>query len=225
MIKKQHPWLDKYPVNNDSTGLIIGTHPPMPYRGCMPFYYGNMNEFWRLLELVYTSDDFFDKNGKPELESIKKWLEKYNLSITDIVKYTNNNFSVDSDMEIAKGIEQLNDNLYNWIKDSNVNTIYFTSFGTGKSAYGLFRRWYKIYFKEILDSGNEIINSKEEYLIINIFDRNIKLVMLYSPSPAARRGIPRSNPYKNWLTNNQNIEKPIDEFRIYWYGKHLPKNK
>lgn len=224
-MKINHPWLEQYPVSKDSTGLIIGTHPPMPYRGCMPFYYGNMNEFWRLLELVYTSDKFFDNDGKPELEFIKKWLKKYNIGITDMVKYTTNSFSVDNDMEIGRGIEQLNKNLYDWIKDSSINTIYFTSFGTGKSAYGLFRRWYKFYFKETLATGNYIINSETEYKTINIFNRDIKLVMLYSPSPAARRGIPRSTPYLNWLNVNPNIKKPIDEFRVYWYSKHLTKSK
>lgn len=224
-MKKNHPWLDQYPVSKDSTGLVIGTHPPMPYRGCMFFYYGNMNEFWRLLELVYIADKFFDNAGKPELEFIKKWVKKYNLGITDMVKYTTNDFNIDSDMEIAAGIEQLNEYLYDWIKDSSINTIYFTSFGTGKSAYGLFRRWYKFYFKETLPTGNCIINSETECTIINIFNRDIKLVMLYSPSPAARRGIPRSTPYKNWLKVNLNVKKSIDEFRVYWYSKHLPKSK
>ena len=35
---KKHPWLVKYPIQNNSTKLIIGTHPPKPYRGCMQYF-------------------------------------------------------------------------------------------------------------------------------------------------------------------------------------------
>ncbi len=224
-MKINHPWLNIYQINKNSTGLIIGTHPPMPYRGCMPFFYGNMNEFWKFLERVYPFDKLFDDDGKPEILFIKKWMEKYDLSITDMVKFTTNTFSIDEDMEIEKGIGQLNDNLFNSIKVSNITTIYFTSFGNGKSSYGLFRRWYKHHFKESLDSGNSIINSDEQYKLINIFNRNIKLIMLYSPSPAARRGIPRSKPYLKWLEKNSKTKNSIDDFRVFWYKKHLPVAK
>jgi hypothetical protein len=221
-MKIDHPWLNNYPIDINSKGLIIGTHPPMPYRGCMPFFYGNMNEFWKLLEKVYPCDNFFDDEGKPEILFIKKWIQKYDLSITDMVKFTTNSFSVDEDMEIERGVGQLNDDLFNSIKESNITTIYFTSFGNGKSAYGLFRRWYKNHFKKTLDSGNNIINSEAQFILINIFNRNIKLVMLYSPSPAARRGIPRSKPYIKWLDKDPKTKNSIDEFRVFWYKKSLP---
>lgn len=45
--------------------------------------------------------------------------------------------------------------------------------------------------------------------------------MLYSPSPAARRGIPRSQPYIKWLKENKDVKNPIDVFRVYWYRKYL----
>lgn len=85
---------------------------------------------------------FFDKDGKTKLVFIKIWLEKYNMGITDMI-YTANNFWVVNDMEIITGIEHLKGNIYDWIKDDIVNTIYFRNVGTGKSAYGLLRRWNK----------------------------------------------------------------------------------
>lgn len=110
---------------------------------------------------------FFDKDGKTKLVFIKIWLEKYNMGITDMI-YTANNFWVVNDMEIITGIEHLKGNIYDWIKDDIVNTIYFRNVGTGKSAYGLLRRWNKFQFKGKLEYGNYIINSKEQYKTINI---------------------------------------------------------
>jgi G:T/U-mismatch repair DNA glycosylase len=70
----KHPWLEKYPIKKDSKYLILGTHPPMPYCGRLPFYYGNMNEFWKLLDRVYPDNDLY-LNGFTELENVLKFLE------------------------------------------------------------------------------------------------------------------------------------------------------
>jgi hypothetical protein len=85
---EKHPWLEKYPIKCNSTKLIIGTHPPMPYRGCMPFYYGNSFEFWRFMEQVYLNDVFFDLEMKPDLNLILKWLERHKMSITDMIQFS-----------------------------------------------------------------------------------------------------------------------------------------
>lgn len=106
----KHPWMEKYPIKKNSTKLIIGTHPPMPYRGCMPFFYGNSYEFWRFMELVYQNFRFFDNEQKPNLDLILKCLENNNFSITDMIQHTkvDNNFSVDSDIIIDNYKSQLN---------------------------------------------------------------------------------------------------------------------
>jgi G:T/U-mismatch repair DNA glycosylase len=219
---QKHPWLEKYPIKCNSTKLIIGTHPPMPHRGCMPFYYGNSFEFWRFMEQVYLNDVFFDFEMKPDLNLILKWLERHKMSITDMIEYTfeESSFSIDSDITLNDYKAQLNQHLFNWLKDSKVNKIYFTSFSEGKSAYDLFRKWVQLHFNMRLPKGRDIINNNNSY-ILSIFERDIKLIMLYSPSPTARRGIPNSIPYKLWLKNNPKIKNPIDEFRVYWYKKYL----
>ncbi len=219
-----HPWLEAYPVNPSDKGVIIGTHPPMPYRGCLQFYYGNMYEFWRFLEQVYPNDSFFDKDQKPDLQKILKWLRKYELRITDMLFLThkNNHFSVDSDIIIDDKKKQLNPFLNDWLKKSKVDTLYFTSFSNGKSAFGLFKNWYKIHYKKTLPNGLDILKNGNAYTI-ELFNRKVKLVMLYSPSPAARRGIPRSKPYQDWLMKTP--KGNIDLFRVWWYKKYLPKSK
>jgi G:T/U-mismatch repair DNA glycosylase len=220
----EHPWLKGYPILPEHKYLIIGTHPPMPYSGCMPFYYGNMNEFWRLLEEAYNEELFFNYNGTPALGKILTWLESKKLAITDMVNYTlkDNKFSTDQKMIFENYSCQLNQHLKNWLEEGNIETIFFTSFSEGKSAYGLFKKWVKMNFSIRMKSGKEIIdNGNEEYIVIN--GKRIRTVMLYSPSPAARRGIPRSQPYIQWLEKNKNLENPIDLFRVDWYRKFIMK--
>ena len=218
----EHPWLKNYPILPEHKHLIIGTHPPKPYSGCMPYYYGNMNEFWRLLEETYKETLFFNSNGTPNLDRILSWLEAKNITITDMVQFTlkDNKFSTDQEMIIEKGTNQFNQFLIGWLENSNIETIFFTSFSEGKSAYALFTRWYKSNFGIGLKSGKEIIDKgNEEYIEIN--GKKIRLIMLYSPSPAARRGIPRSKPYLKWLERNKEQKNSIDLFRIDWYRKFL----
>jgi len=223
-----HPWLEKYPFTEKQKGAIIGTHPPMPYDGVMPFYYGNMNEFWRLLQEVYPNDVFFDENKQPKLESILTWLNKYHLGITDMVikTYKNNCFSTDSQMIIDDPSVQLNPFLHEWLKqNTEIETLYFTSFSEGKSAYQLFKRWCRcVHLQIILPKGRDILLNGNNH-IVKLFDRDIKLVMLYSPSPAARRGIPNSVPYIEWKRKPENEKRTIDDFRVWWYKKYLPKFK
>jgi G:T/U-mismatch repair DNA glycosylase len=217
----EHPWLKDYPIKPNHKHLIIGTHPPMPYNGLMAFYYGNMNEFWRLLELTYEQELFFSQQGVPELMRIQKWLDEKQVAITDMVQYTCNAFSTDQEMKIQSD-DQLNQNLQKWLENSTIDNIFFTSFSNGNSAYGLFRRWYRKTYRIRLPQGIEVINQgNSETITIN--GRKIRLWMLYSPSPAARRGIPRSLPYIKWLALNPYIVSPIDAFRVFWYRRYFKK--
>lgn len=145
-----HPWLEKYPIKKDSKYLIIGTHPPMPYCGKLEFYYGNMGEFWRLLNQVYPNHNLFN-NSCPLLENIIQWMDKYEIWITDIVyKTVVENFSTDKQMGKIL-TEYLNPCLKNWLQDYNtIEKIYFTSFAGKNNAYSLFRKWYKINYGKIL---------------------------------------------------------------------------
>jgi hypothetical protein len=212
-----HPWLEKYQIKEDSKYLIIGTHPPMPYCGKLEFYYGNMSEFWRFLNLVYIGHKLYN-NGCPKIEDIIEFLEKSKLSITDIVYETRvERFSTDNEMGKIN-IDDLNPFLFDWLNKSSIEVIYFTSFGGTNSAKNLFKKWYKINFKE--ESKKYIItsNNKNE---IELWERKIKLIDLFSPSPTARRSSPRIKEFKEWrLGKNENND--FDSFRVYWYKKYLP---
>jgi hypothetical protein len=212
-----HPWLELYPIDKYSKRLIIGTHPPMPYKGELKFFYGNMFEFWRLLSYVYKHDNLFT-NDKPDLIKIKAFLKKYKFSITDIVYKTNGNkFSTDQEMQVI----ELNTFLLKWLKSSNIKEIYFTSFSGKNGALPLFKNWLKSNF------GNKVkvdpIEKWDHYTTtIIIENRTYKLIRLYSPSPTARKGIARSKAFKNYLEINPNSN--ADSFRIDLYKKLLPKS-
>jgi hypothetical protein len=115
---------------------------------------------------------------------------------------------------------QLNQCLKEWLEKSNIETIFFTSFSVGNSAFGLFKKWYKIHYNITLPNGRTIIEKgNSEFIDLN--NRKIRIIMLYSPSPSARRGIPNSQPYKRWVKENDNNENLIDTFRKEWYRQYF----
>jgi hypothetical protein len=213
-----HPWLEKYPIKKGDKYLIIGTHPPMPYCGKLEFYYGNMSEFWRFLDMVYPGYKLYE-NGCPKIEDILKFLKKSNFAITDIVYKTHvTKFSTDKDMKKI-GIEDLNQHLFKWLKDSSIETIYFTSFGGANSAKNLFKKWYKSHFK----NESKIYKiTKNHFNQIKLWDRKIKLIDLFSPSPTAKRSAHEIKEFKEWRLNKSS-NNDYDTFRVYWYKKYLPK--
>lgn len=213
-MAKIHPWVDKFPVKLDLKYLIIGTHPPMPYGGKLDFYYGNMNEFWRFLDAVYPENNLY-QNGCPLMEDIQSFLARIKMSITDIVYRTKvDKFSTDNQMGTIIP-DDLNPYLKDWLKNSKVEKIYFTSFGGKNSAKQLFKKWYKKEFQKVckLDKNHE--NKLE------IFGRNIQFIDLFSPSPSANRSSKRIKEFQNYLIDHPNTK--FDDFRIDWYKQKLPK--
>jgi G:T/U-mismatch repair DNA glycosylase len=214
-MKTIHPWLEKYPIKKDTKYLIIGTHPPMPYCGKLKFYYGNRSEFWRFLDKVYPSNRLYH-NDSPSEKDITNFIDKYNIAITDMVHITNvPKFSTDAKMgKIYQ--KDLNPFLYKWLKESKIQTIYFTSFGGSNSAKNLFKKWYKSVYEKVCKLSSLHENT------IEINGNSIKVIDLFSPSPSGRRGLPNSKEFIEWSTKN-NRKNDFDGFRLYWYKKHLPK--
>lgn len=215
----RHPWLKKYTVSKNVKHLIIGTHPPMPYCGKLDFYYGNMSEFWRFLDSVYPKNNLYSTEECPKLKNIQDFLAKTGIAITDMVEQTDGTpFSTDNKMIWTK----LNTGLKDILIDSQIETIYFTSFGGKNSALNLFKKWLKA---EINTFGK--INLPDNKLwrktgySINLSSKLIEMQLLFSPSPMARIGANRIKEFQNWLKRNQG--KSYDDFRIYWYKEKLPK--
>ena len=215
----KHPWLDRYPISKNAKYLILGTHPPMPYCGRLEFYYGNMSEFWRFLDKVYPKNNLYN-NGCPKQDDVLQFLNDNDISITDMVYLTSvKKFSVDNDM--GKIVyDDLNPYLFQWLKESSVKTIYFTSFGGTNSAKNLFKKWYKFNFKQ---ESKKYKITATHFNEIELWGRKIKLIDLFSPSPTAKRSSPRIKEYQEWKP--QNNPNDYDSFRVWWYKINLPKLK
>ena len=111
---KKHPWLNKHPINKDSKYLIIGTHPPMPYCEKLDYFYGNMSEFWRLLDKVFPNNNLYN-SGYPKKEDILNFIDANSISITDLVYKTDEiQFSTDNGMG-KLSFEHLNPYLKEWL--------------------------------------------------------------------------------------------------------------
>lgn len=212
-----HPWLIEHPISEDSKYLIIGTHPPMPYCGKLEYFYGNMSEFWRFLDVVYPNNKLYS-NSCPKVEDITGFLDKSKMSITDMVYKTSiEKFSTDEGMGKIS-TDHLNPYLFDWLCVNKIEIIYFTSFNGLNPAKNLFKKWYKFKF-ELESKKNKI--TKNHINEIELYGRKIKLIDLFSPSPTARRSSPRIKEYQEWKINNN--PNDFDSFRIHWYKTYLPK--
>jgi len=216
-----HPWLHKYPIAKTSEFLFIGTHPPMPYTVPLKYYYGNVGEFWRILDRIYPGEGLFTGNTA-DLEAIASWENKYRVAITDIVEATNGlPFNTDKAMVVTR----LNLNLLNQLEHSQLHTIYFTSFSGKNNALSLFRRLLK-------ENGHEharIPAIKEWHakgLSIQLGEKEYTLHALYSPSPSANRAASRIQAYQDWKQQQKECTpNSYFDFRVWWYAQRLPARK
>src|SRR5690606_29980403 len=135
------------------------------------------------------------------LDQITETLENYNVAITDIIRQCDReNENVTSDSELYNIIhngQQIQDGLTN----SQIDTIYFTSRFGANNAARLFVDTFNInyHFDEL---------SSEFTIPQNYFGRQIRCVVLYSPSNNANRGIARAAPYLNNIEHYQQFDHP-----------------
>lgn len=211
----EHPWINKFPINKETKYLILGTHPPMPYSGRLEYYYGNMGEFWRFLDKVYPGNKLYN-NAFPKLSDITNFLEKHKIAITDLVEETDGTpFSTDDNMKWTK----LNSRLMDLLESGSIEVIYFTSFGGNNSSLNLFKKLLKINCKNIVIPNSKIW--RDAGLDVCIDNKKIKLEVLFSPSPTARRSASRVAEFIDWKKSNP--LGSFDDFRIHWYRSKLPK--
>ena len=168
--------------------------------------------------MVYPQNKLYE-NGCPKIEDIISFLEKRKLSITDIV-YKSGVAKFSTDNEMGKiNHDDLNPFLFNWLKESSIETIYFTSFGGTNSAKNLFKKWYKFNF---IQNSKEFKITTSHLNEIELWQRKIKLIDLFSPSPTARRSSTRIKEFKEWNLRKE-ANNDYDSFRVYWYKKYLPQ--
>jgi len=200
-----HNFIDQYPICPNSTRLIIGTiHPHLVENFQIKFFYGNVGSFWNILSNAFPKINFCT------LEGIIDTLNRYKVAITDIIRKCdrdNENITADSKLyNITFNTQQIREG----IENSKIDTIYFTSrFGTNNAAR-LFVDKFQIPF-----NFDPLIS---EFMIPeNFFGKEIRCVVLYSPSNNANRGIASSALFRKNKAHYQQFEQPVKQFKIEFY--------
>jgi len=200
-----HKYIDNYSIGKNSTKLIVGTiHPHLTESFIIDFFYGNTGSFWDILS------NAFPKLRFNNLKEIIASLGNYNVAITDIIRQCdreNVNVTADSELfNIIYNYEQIQEGINN----SLIETIYFTSrFGKNNAAR---------LFVDKFNIRCAFNQSTSEFLIpVNHFGRQIRGVVLYSPSNNANIGITKAAPYLYKKAHYQKFEHPIKQFKIEFY--------
>lgn len=174
-----HPYESYVPIN--ATKLIIGSIPP--YRFCVDgakldnndvrFYYGSSkNNFWKLVgEVTSTKFDFL--NTDDAVNQRKKWLTDYNIGITDVVSKCIHDGCRSDDGSLLQIVYSDIDKLLE--NNTKINTLICTSDFVRK------------HLKKIIKGKWTKLDSKLWSVDIN--GKMYKLIVLYSPSPSALRGM------------------------------------
>jgi len=207
-MKTFHQYLDKHPIKKDSKKLIVGTiHPHNHEDFKVKFFYGNVLSLWNILHEAFP-DELDNPSDK---DSILRFLDNRKISMSDTVLEAEriNPTALDDDFIPRK----LNMNLIQKIKDSEVQEIFFTSGFAKNNAFKLFYESIlnlKI-TKKIKDDRGCILNDER-------LGRPIKLIVLYSPSGNANRGIANSKIYKEKKEYYKRIsDTPVQAFKVDYY--------
>lgn len=200
-----HSFIDLYLITKESTKLILGTiHPHQIELFQIDFFYGNVGSLWRILTEAFPQLKFENR------EQIIQILKKYNIAITDIISQCDReNINITRDSELFN-IVLNRDLILNGLKSSKIDTIYFTS-GFGKNnAAKLFLQTFKIK----IDFN---FLTREFIIPAQYFGREIKCIVLYSPSGEANRGISNSKLYLNRKAEFLKFQHPVAEFKKRFY--------
>lgn len=207
-ITTKHKYIHKYPIKKECTSLILGTiHPHDIGNFKLDFFYGNKNSLWQILSDV-------NSLKLDSIENITNFLEEEKIAISDmILECQRENSKITSDKDLK--IRVLNENLKDEILNSQIKTIYFTS-GFGKnSAAKLFFDLFKLKIPK---------NWKENYeLSIDFFGRNLRCVILLSPSGASNIGIVKSKIYLENKEKYKDSKTPIKNFKLDFYKEKFKR--
>ncbi len=207
MIFTNHQYLKTFPINKNSTKLIVGTiHPHQHEKFLIPFFYGNVASLWNIL-----SDAFPEILPRPiTLEKIKNFLRIKKISLSDTILRCERKKLTAFDSDLIP--LELNYDLIPQIKNSKINHILFTS-GFGKNNA------FKLFYEDILGLKitKEIKLKREIKLDPDIFDREMLLTVLISPSGASNIGLSKSPTYLLAKDNLKDSARPVYDFKVQYY--------
>ena len=174
---EKHPYLTPLIPNNNISGLMIGTFPPISYL-CdnlrlqnlkfnktinppdIPFFHGNYSSLWKFCPIDFDEIAKKDRNDQPKLIEDKLTLK--GISYTDIILYCQRALknkdgvlSYTADDALLNNIV-INNSIFKTLEASNnINRIYFTN----SSLFGSNNRENHIFDK----NGNFILNKRDAF--------------------------------------------------------------
>lgn len=207
LLITEHKFIEKYPINPSHKRLILGTiHPHYVSDFKIDFFYGNECSLWKILH-----EAFPDLLEKPDdKDNILKFLNSTETSVSDTVLRCKrlSNSALDKDFIPL----ELNYSLVDEIKNSQIEEIFFTS---GFDKNNAFRLFYEEILK--LKITPDIKINRQVVLPSEIFGRNVKLTILYSPSGAANRALVNSSMFKMNKELYNQFPDPIKQFKVDYY--------
>jgi len=202
-----HQYLDKYPISADSEKLIVGTIHPHDYKNfIIPFFYGSKTSIWLILSEAFPND-----LKKPiTLTGVLNFLKKHKISVSDTIRKCEriNPTTLDKDLTPI----ELNTQIIDDIKNSNIKEILFTSGFQKNNAF-------KLFYVDILGCKitTDIRKNREIILDKDVFGKQVRLTILYSPSGSSNVGLSKCKLYLDRKTKYKNSNRPVYDFKIDYY--------
>ncbi|AMM52442.1 hypothetical protein TH61_16325 [Rufibacter sp. DG15C] len=209
-----HHFLDQYPVRQTDTKMIVGTiHPHSVENFTIPFFYGNVGSFWDILHNAFPHYQIREAGTENfSIENILTMLEQNNTWVTDIIRQCDREDETVTQDSLLYNIIPNNIQISEALQNAPIDTIYFTSRFSTNNAASLFTQVFNI------DYANTFNGDTSEFTIpAQHFGREIRCVVLYSPSNAANVGVSRTPPYLNNIEYYQQFETPVRQFKIDFY--------
>ena len=211
-VTTYHQFINKCLVKPTDRRLILGTiHPHNVHDFSLPFFYGNKNFLWRHLENAFPCRTFNN------VQNIMRTLEDENVWISDMISQCDRDHSGIYKDEELRNISLNSNQIMNGLSNSKIDTILFTSaFGCNNTAK-LFVTEFNIKYRK---TWNEM--TREFIIPTHHFGREIRGIVMYSPTDGANQGIAKGKIYREWKSEKWNGKGlPMNAFKIAHYKEKM----
>ena len=201
-VVTKHQYVEKYPIKKTDKYLILGTiHPHVIEQFKLDFFYGNVGSFWNILSEACSVE-------LNDLNQILTFLANHKIGISDMILSCER-----GDMFETRDVKlenlTFNIDLKQQILNSDISTIFFTSSFNKNNAAKLFCQTFNIPIPK---------NWRNNYEFdIQLGNKQLKGIILFSPSGNANRGIANTKLYKNQKSKYINFKHPVKQFKIDFY--------
>ena len=219
MFKHTHPYSPFIPEGTEK--LIVGTLPPPRFtvgnfkEDDVDFCYGSRDgQLWKILNRIFKLNLHFE-NTKEAVEERKKFLEKNQIGICDMVEYAWREKIDASDLGMKD--VKLRNMLQILKENPSIETLLFTGGNSKNGPEYFFRKHIKHSNVKLKRISNDV--PREHQFVLN--GRTITTISLTAPSGAANRAVGSMELYKKLKQKNPNMNTL--DFRVLQYQEFFKK--